>query len=268
MSRRFELPLSIAEGCWGERTVSLPLNVGVSVVAQNPIGIVALQKPPGIRTHPNDSRVDGRALLTCPYNLRSECYNWQSPVGDTMRLHLLNRLDSPTSGVLLAALNEDLAEEIRAHFAARRVQKRYFSIVEGSSLKGPRIWRDSLRITRARDKLRVYAGGGERVETEVRLLQARRLGPPLLLLELRPRTGRTHQLRVQCAYRGYPVVGDATYGDLKLNRRIKLRLGTKRLFLHSNRIAFELRFKGKKVRFRAEVPMPETFETLLSFSER
>ena len=230
--------------------MSLPLNVGVSVVAQNPIGIVALQKPPGIRTHPNDSRVDGRALLTCPYNLRSECYNWQSLVGDTMRLHLLNRLDSPTSGVLLAALNEDLAEEIRAHFAVRRVQKRYFSIVEGSSLKGPRIWRDSLRITRARDKLRVYAGGGERVETEVRLLQARRLGPPLLLRELRPRTGRTHQLRVQCAHRGCPVVGDATYGDFKLNRRIKLR------------------FKGKKVRFRAEVPMPETFETLLSFSER
>ena len=185
-----------------------------------------------------------------------------------MRLFLLNRLDSPTSGVLLAALDEDLAEEIRAHFARRKVQKSYLAIVKGSSLKGPGIWRDSLRITRARDKLRVYAGGGERVETEVRLPRSRHLDARLMLLELRPRTGRTHQLRVQCAHRGYPVVGDATYGDFNLNRRIRRWWGTKRLFLHSNRIAFELRFKGKGVNFRAEVPMPESFETLLAFSGR
>ena len=86
---------------------------------------------------------------------------------------------------------------------------------------------------------------------------------PLSLLRLEPRTGRSHQLRVQCAKRGTPIVGDQTYGDFARNRAFAKANGTKRLFLHSQETAFDYEYRGKRQTFVASAPLPEEFEKFL-----
>jgi 23S rRNA-/tRNA-specific pseudouridylate synthase len=79
------------------------------------------------------------------------------------------------------------------------------------------------------------------------------------LIELKPLTGRTHQLRVQCAKRHLPIIGDATYGDFRRNRDFAKATGLKRLFLHSVETRLEYSRGGRRVAFRAEAPLPEAF---------
>jgi 23S rRNA-/tRNA-specific pseudouridylate synthase len=95
------------------------------------------------------------------------------------------------------------------------------------------------------------------------LVRAGRREPRLALLRLEPRTGRSHQLRVQCARRGLPIVGDQTYGDFARNREFARQAGTKRLFLHSMETSFEYEFGGRRHAFSAKSPLPEEFESVL-----
>ena len=93
----------------------------------------------------------------------------------------------------------------------------------------------------------------------MQLLKATTTNPPLSLIQLEPKTGRSHQLRVQCAQRHLPIVGDATYGDFRLNRAFAKTTGEKRLFLHSARTCFEFEWQGRRHRFNAEAPVPTEF---------
>ena len=82
---------------------------------------------------------------------------------------------------------------------------------------------------------------------------------PLALIQLEPKTGRSHQLRVQCAKRHLPIVGDATYGDFAANRAFAKRTGEKRLFLHSLETSFAYGFRGRVWHFAAKAPLPAEF---------
>ena len=73
----------------------------------------------------------------------------------------------------------------------------------------------------------------------------------------------SHQLRVQCAKRGLPIVGDQTYGDFGRNREFAKRTGAKRLFLHSTETAFDYDFRGRRQTFSAAAPLPAEFEKFL-----
>jgi 23S rRNA-/tRNA-specific pseudouridylate synthase len=70
-------------------------------------------------------------------------------------------------------------------------------------------------------------------------------------------------LRVQCALRHLPIVGDATYGDFPRNREFAKGTGLKRLFLHSLETSFDYEFGGRPHHFAARAPLPEEFETVL-----
>jgi 23S rRNA-/tRNA-specific pseudouridylate synthase len=82
---------------------------------------------------------------------------------------------------------------------------------------------------------------------------------PLALIALEPRTGRSHQLRVQCAKRHLPIVGDATYGDFGANRAFAKATGEKRLFLHSLETRFEYVIGTKTFSFSAKAELPKEF---------
>jgi 23S rRNA-/tRNA-specific pseudouridylate synthase len=83
------------------------------------------------------------------------------------------------------------------------------------------------------------------------------------LIRLEPRTGRSHQLRVQCARRGLPIVGDQTYGDFARNREWAKKTGFKRLFLHSLETRIDYDFAGRTRAFAAKAPVPPEFEAYL-----
>lgn len=244
-------------------TPRLPLAKGVEVLATHPSGVVALHKPAGVRSHPNSTRPDPRALLTVRFEEGAECFRWQE--GDTAQaFHLLHRLDAPTSGLIAGCLEEALALRLREAFAQRQVEKRYYALVKGTPRGMRPLWRDRLESQRRGGQVRTACGGGEEAITQARVVKTSQLGPfAVTLLELKPQTGKPHQLRVQCAERRLPIVGDATYGDFRFNREFARQTGHKRLFLHSASLQLPLSSKGRGETFSAQCPLGPEWEGLV-----
>jgi RluA family pseudouridine synthase len=161
--------------------------------------------------------------------------------------YLVHRLDKPTSGVLILALNPQTQSRITRLFQQRAVRKFYLGLVTGKPasrgyidlpLKKGR--KNRFRIAGQRSDISLQlsiqkgvwslpaATDGHPSQTRYRLL--RRIGDRSLLL-LNPRTGRTHQLRVHLSWIGYPLVGDAIYG-----RPDSPEQRADRLYLHSHRL--------------------------------
>jgi len=100
-------------------------------------------------------------------------------------------------------------------------------------------------------------------ETQATTLRLGRSTPTLALMKLEPRTGRSHQLRVQCAEHGLPIVGDQTYGDFKANREFARDRAERRLFLHAVETSFDYEWQGRTHRFVAKAPVPAEFTKML-----
>lgn len=242
-----------------EEPLQRVLGKGVEILRRDGSGLVALSKPAGIRSHPNGRTVDRQALLRLPYEGAEEAYH----DGGKPVFWLLNRLDGPTSGVILIALQKPMAMAVKAAFERKAVLKEYVAVVKGKRKEKERVWRDRLATRKVRGSLRTVAGEGPLAVT--RLLEARPgLGRfAVSRLRLQPETGRTHQLRVQCAVRGLPIVGDQTYGDFGLNRELAAGAGVRRLCLHASRVALEIKVGGELIPFEASAELPEVFRRLL-----
>jgi tRNA pseudouridine65 synthase len=243
-------------GSWAD----VPFGPGVTLAACDANGLGALNKPPGVLSHPNGPRDEKRALVRAPYDRERECFEWASPGDGTARLWLINRLDSATSGLILAARGEALALAVREQFKRRGVRKVYQALVFGKPRQDAETWRDVLEVRKEGGRIRTAAGGG-RLPAECRMTLVRS-GTGLRrvsLLRLEPLTGRSHQLRVQCAQRGLPIVGDQTYGDFGANRAYAKAMGSKRMFLHSLEVAFDYAQGGATWAFAASAPLPEEF---------
>ena len=248
---------------------SLPLGPNVEMLDHDANGVAALAKPAGILSHPNMRGEEPRSLLNAPYTLDGEFYEWtpvecEKNTGVPRRLYLLNRLDSATSGVILVAADEALAKSIRAEFKRKQVRKIYNALVFGQPSQSLQIWRDRLVVEKSRGKIRTGTGGNIHAEARMSVLRQRRHKEPLLaLLKLEPHTGRSHQLRVQCAQRHLHIVGDSTYGNFRRNREFLKMTGNKRLFLHSLQTSFDYEWSGKNFYFTATAPLPEEFSRFI-----
>lgn len=252
--------MTAPSGYWS----SLPLGPGVALLLHDANGLAAFSKPAGVLSHPNTRADEARSLLTSRYLLEGEFYEWRDAAGAVQRLWLLNRLDSATSGVILGAATAELAGEIRAQFKRKRVRKIYHALVFGTPRAPTELWRDLLAVEKRAGQIRTDARAGNiPAESRMKVVRAGRREPRLTLLQLEPLTGRSHQLRVQCAKRHLPIVGDQTYGDFPRNREFAKRAGTKRLFLHSHGSSFDYEFRGKPFSFSAKTPAPAEFEEFL-----
>lgn len=243
-----------------------PLGKGVLVIAEDPQGLIALSKPAGVLSHPNQTGEEQRSLIRAAYSLEEECFSYQNANGENERVWLLNRLDSATSGIILLARTEELAVSIRRNFKARKIQKIYAALVFGRPLKRQEIWQDRMSVKRKAGQIRSDSGGGHiPSEAHMQLVQTNANANPIIsLIQLDPKTGRSHQLRVQCAKHQLPIVGDATYGEFKLNRAYAKQTGRKRLFLHSFRTSFSYEWEGETHKFSAQAELPEAFSEALT----
>lgn len=241
-----------ASGFWSE----LPLGRDVKLLNADANGLAALAKPSGVLSHPNDRGEEARSLLQAAYALDGEFFHWSTPAGE-QRLWLLNRLDSATSGVILVCRDEKLAAVMREHFRRKRVRKVYHALVFGRPSVPVQLWRDRLAVQKRGGQIRTSTAGN--IPAECKMMEVRSWGG-LSLLKLEPLTGRSHQLRVQCAKRHLPIVGDATYGDFAANRDFEKRQRNKRLFLHSLETSFDYEWQGRTFHFAATAPLPPEFE--------
>jgi len=212
---------------------TLPLGREVRLLVRDPNGLAAFDKPAGILSHPNASQDEPRSLLTCRYDKEEQCFQWRAADGTDRQLWLLNRLDSATSGVILTAASAKLAEAVREHYAKKRVDKVYQALVFGKPHEGREIWRDQIAIRKGQGQIRASTIGNVPAETRFKLIRHTQSAFSTSLIRLEPRTGRSHQLRVQCAKRQSPIIGDLTYGTFALNRAFAKATKNKRLFLHS-----------------------------------
>ena len=212
----------------------IPWHPQVKVIKEQ-ADVLMVCKPLGVLSHPNKSGLCKQSLVQAPYDFCEQAY--RTPEG---LIYLLNRLDSPTSGLVVLCKSDILAKQIRKLFKEHRVKKTYQAIVKGRFTGKNVCWNDRLQVRKSDQHLRTYYApddAGISAKTIVNLIQSFRLhGETFSLVQLEPLTGRTHQLRVQCAQHHFPILGDKTYGDFKCNRRFQ----AKRLFLHAGSIEFTL----------------------------
>jgi 23S rRNA-/tRNA-specific pseudouridylate synthase len=232
-----------------------PLGSGVTVVGVGPAGLYALAKPEGVRSQPKEGSRDAKALLTCSYSLKDEAYHLPPDKGGG-KVWLLHRLDAGTSGVILVADEEQTAAEVQYSFAQHQIKKRYVALVFGWAPRASEVWKDRMEVMKDRGRARARMGQGVLAEAVMKE-RARGKGPcgPMSLLELEPKTGRTHQLRIQCSQRNLPIVGDRTYGDFEKNRIFTKSTGQQGMFLHAERV--KVPFRGND--WEASVPVPAHF---------
>lgn len=242
----------------------LPLGPGVRLITSNQHGLVALDKPAGLMSHPNKEGESMRSLLQASYDYDGEVYMWK--VGDVEhRAWLINRLDSPTSGVILLALNEDINTTIKQRFSTRQVTKVYYALVKSVPSVPAGSWSDSLRKDVYRGQKLIKGGQSIPAKTRYQVAKAVTGGFPIALLRLMPLTGRTHQLRVQCKNHRHPIVGDRTYGSFGFNKEVAIETGEKRMMLHSGETSMRYPYQGKMHDFKAESELPAAFDQVMGF---
>lgn len=249
---------------WAGVIEALPLGKGVRVIRWNGDGLAALDKPPGIMSHPNKEADRSRSLLDASYDYEAECFSWEDG-GETRRAWLVNRLDSPTSGVILLVVNEALKDIIKLEFSTHRVRKVYQALVRHLPPTPAGTWKNELRKDISRGGRVMKKAQRVRAKTRYQVSKSTTGGFPVCQLKLLPVTGRTHQLRVQCKKNGHPIVGDRTYGHFPFNREVRAETGEDRMMLHSAEIHVRYAFWGKPREFHAESELPEAFGRVLGY---
>ncbi|OGS46253.1 MAG: hypothetical protein A2539_02680 [Elusimicrobia bacterium RIFOXYD2_FULL_34_15] len=164
---------------------------------------------------------------------------------------LVHRLDKDTSGILVVALNEKAKEFLSRQFQQRTIDKKYSAIVKGI-IKEPEGVIDAPlgRSNEDRKKFVVGPMSDRKSKTSFKVLDRLKNAT---YLEVKPFTGRTHQIRVHLAYIGHPILGDIEYGNASEV--------TNRQLLHALSIGFLHPSTKKKVEFSA--PLPEDFKKAL-----
>ena len=213
-----------------------------------------LDKPAGVLSHPNPPGTRApNALVRGPYDFERELYRVEPPGGKQRQVHLVHRLDQETSGIILCTFDGASSADLKEAFYHREVTKEYRALVVGVPGQKQGEWSDRLeKASRGGQAVVTVARGRPNAVTRFAVIEVFR-GKGLALLSLWPETGRTHQLRVQAASRGFPIAGDGRYGNFAANRRLEAEIGLKHMFLHAHRI--ELRHPRTGHRLKLEAPM-------------
>jgi 23S rRNA pseudouridine1911/1915/1917 synthase len=166
---------------------------------------------------------------------------------------IVHRLDKDTTGVILVAKDSKTQEALSSQFHDRKVEKIYRAVVEGSVKKEEDVIEGSMgRHPTLRKKMALLAKGGRYSMTRFKVIRRLR---GFTYLEVYPKTGRTHQIRVHMASIGHPIVGDELYGK-------KAKRLASRPLLHAYKILIE--HPVRKAPLRVEAPVPQDFEEFIN----
>ena len=216
----------------------LPEAIPLNIVYEDD-DLLVIDKTAGLTVHPAPGHPRGTLANAILSHLS------RPPDAGDQRPGIVHRLDKDTSGLIIVAKNSAAHLNLAGQFKSRAVVKAYLALVRGhltpedGIIEAP-IGRDS----RDRKRMAVVAEGrGRGARTRYHVL---RYVNNFTFLEVRPETGRTHQIRVHLAAIGYPVVGDAVYGAKSpyLSRQ----------FLHASLLGFHIPSDSRYVEFKSELP--------------
>jgi 23S rRNA pseudouridine1911/1915/1917 synthase len=200
--------------------------------------LLVVDKPAGLTVHPAPGHPEHTLV-----NAILAHFPHLAEIGDRLRPGVVHRLDKDTSGVMLVAKNSDAQANLSKQFKSHTVTKAYLALVKGKlEPENGIIEADIGRDPRHRQRMAVVAQG-RAARTDYRVVKY--IGG-YTLLEVRPETGRTHQIRVHLAAIGFPVVGDRVYGVKSPH--------LSRQFLHASLLGFRLPSSGQYVEFESALP--------------
>ena len=207
--------------------------------------IIAINKPSGIKMHPNDSNWEETpaAALMGDETIVSMILRSNPDVVNSgvSRMGLVHRLDRDTSGLVLIAKTPEVQNSLTEQFKERLIGKKYLGVTD--LVEEDSQGRIEAPIGRLKgDKKNKVWKYGRYALTEFKILEN---GKKYSLLEIFPKTGRTNQIRIHLAYIGYPVAGDKLY---------KGSPAAARLMLHSNAITFKLPSKKRRKTLKCDPP--------------
>ncbi|WP_394127112.1 tRNA pseudouridine(65) synthase TruC [Vibrio hepatarius] len=219
---------------------------------------VAVNKPAGMLVH--RSWLDKHETQFVMQTLRDQIGQHVFP---------LHRLDRPTSGVLIFALSSEVASQVMPMFANHEMEKTYHAIVRGWIEESGRLdYALKVELDKIADK---HASQDKEAQdaitdywplakVEVPHSTGKFPTTRYCLMEMKPLTGRKHQLRRHMAHLRHPIVGDTTHGDGKHNKLYREVYDSHRLLLHASSLEFVHPFTNEKVLIKAGVD--ETWQKL------
>jgi len=198
--------------------------------------LVAINKPSGLLVH--KSMIDRHEIYFAMKMLRDQIGMWVYPI---------HRLDKPTSGVLLFALNSDTARVMSEQFQAHTIEKMYIAVVRGyTDAEGFIDYPLSVKLDKITDKKANKEKEAEEAQTHYKRLAIVEIPHAVgryeksrySLVELLPKTGRKHQLRRHMKHLSHHMLGDTKYGRGEHNKMIREHYNCHRLLLHAISLEF------------------------------
>ena len=228
------------------RSDARPEDIPIDIIYEDE-DLVCLNKPPGLVVHPATGNWTGtlvNALLHHTAKLSSGAH--------PLRPGVVHRLDKDTSGCILVAKNDTAHAALAKQFAERSAQKTYLAVVRGKPRASAGVVTAAIaRHPVHRQRMSVSSRPGARAaETAWKLVAS---DGKLSLLECRPKTGRTHQIRVHLKHLGHPIAGDRVYGG---------GADFPRQLLHAWKLAVRHPRSGQEMVFCA--PQPSDFPAIFS----
>jgi tRNA pseudouridine65 synthase len=206
--------------------------------------LIAINKPSGLLVH--RTSIAAEETVFALQLLRDQIGQHVSPV---------HRLDRPTSGVLLFSKKEEVLPMLKEQFADRSVQKTYLAIVRGipaiksDLIDHPLTSERSNKLQEAQTHYKVLGEAEIPFDTTGRYPTSR-----YSLIELKPKTGRTHQIRRHLAHIRHYILGDKKHGDNKQNQFFEKQFGMENLLLHARQLEFTHPFSKETIIVQAELP--------------
>ena len=236
--------------------MNIPESVPLEIIPQNiPLDIlyedddvIVINKPQGRVVHP----APGHYTDTLVNALLYHCGDSLSGINGIMRPGIVHRIDMDTSGVIMAAKNNNAHRSLALQLAEHSITRKYNAIVYNNIKEDEGTIDKPLGRNPSDRKKMAVVPGGRRAVTHYRVLD--RLGK-FTYIEAQLETGRTHQIRVHMTYAGHPLLGDSVYGPKKQPFNLKGQV------LHARVLGFVHPVTGKYMEF--ESPLPEYFQKLL-----
>jgi len=207
-----------------------PQKINLNVVFEDKY-LLIISKAAGITVHPAPGSFENTLVNAILFYLKKNPSN----ISYNPRAGIVHRLDKDTSGLIIIAKNDAITRKISEQFKSRTVEKKYTALVLGNfAEKKGEIKLPIGRSRVDRKKMGISIDKGREAVTDFVVIEE---FENCSLLDVFPKTGRTHQIRVHLSYIDHPVIGDKQYGN-KESERIAQRIGLNRQFLHASKIKF------------------------------
>ena len=220
-----------------QKTSLQPQKIELTVIYEDE-SLIVIDKPAGLSVHPGPGHPDG-TLINAVMALCPDI----TGVGEENRPGIVHRLDMDTSGVIVVAKNDRSHRSLSDQFKNRTVTKKYVALVEGNMYQKKAIIDGPIgRDPHARKKMAIVENGRD-AKTEYAVNER---FAQFDCLDVKPKTGRTHQIRVHLCSLGHPVAGDILYGT-KVS-------GLDRQFLHAASISLSHPIDNILMEFKSPLP--------------